>query len=85
LRKLIEALKKGDIGDFADLDDRRAQVPFVRLVLVECEKSGEMTDERRKTAVGATLEMVERIPARDRGRRLRVNAHAREATATTLA
>ena len=60
LRKFVEELKRGDREDFPDLDPN-VQVPFVRLVLEECSKGSELTEERRKVALIATLEMIERI------------------------
>ncbi|MBS1911110.1 MAG: type I restriction endonuclease subunit R [Bacteroidetes bacterium] len=57
LRAFIEELRRGDGSEFPDLDPR-AQVPFVRLVLETCApaEAGE-----RAAAIGAALEMVERI------------------------
>lgn len=60
LRKFIDELRQGDRNDFPDLDPR-TQVPFVRLVLEECGKGRELPAEQRKSAVTATIEMVERI------------------------
>jgi type I restriction enzyme R subunit len=60
LRKFIDELKQGDRNDFPDLDPK-VQVPFVRLVLEECGKGRELTDEQRQAAILATLDMVERI------------------------
>jgi len=60
LRRFIEELKRGDRNDFPNLDPQ-AQVPFIRLVLEECGKGLELTEAQRKTALTATLEMVERI------------------------
>jgi type I restriction enzyme R subunit len=60
LRKLIDELRTGDRNDFPDLDPR-AQVPFARLVLEECDPDGTWDDDRRNTALTATLEMVDRI------------------------
>jgi type I restriction enzyme R subunit len=60
LRRFIEELKQGDRNDFPDLDPR-VQVPFVRLVLEECGKGRELTEAQRKTALTATLGIVERI------------------------
>ncbi|MGI8603079.1 MAG: type I restriction endonuclease subunit R [Verrucomicrobiales bacterium] len=60
LRKFIEELKQGDRNDFPGLDPK-VQVPFVRLVFEECGKGRELTEAQRKTALTATLEMVERI------------------------
>ena len=60
LRKFVEELKRGDRDDFPDLDPN-VHVPFVRLVLEECSKASELTEEQRKAALSATLEMVERI------------------------
>ena len=42
LRKFIDELRQGDRNDFPDLDPK-VQVPFVRLVLEECGKGGELT------------------------------------------
>jgi type I restriction enzyme R subunit len=36
-------------------------VPFVRLVLEECSKGGELTVEQREHAIMTTLDMIERI------------------------
>lgn len=60
LRNFVDDLKQGDRNDFPDLDPK-AQVPFVRLVLEECGKGRELTAKQRKDAIGATLEIVERI------------------------
>ena len=37
------------------------QVPFVRLVLEECSKNRELTDDQRNKALLTTIDMVERI------------------------
>jgi type I restriction enzyme R subunit len=60
LRMFINELKGGDRDDFPDLDPR-VQVPFVRLVLEACSRGGELPEEQRRTALFATLAMVERI------------------------
>lgn len=60
LRKYIDELKQGDRNDFPDLD-AKVQVPFVRLVLEECGKGRNLSDVQRKTAITATLDMIERI------------------------
>jgi type I restriction enzyme, R subunit len=60
LRNYVDELRQGDRNDFPDLDPK-AQVPFVRLVLEECGKGGELTPKRRETAIGTTLDIVERI------------------------
>jgi type I restriction enzyme, R subunit len=60
LRKFIDELRQGDRYDFPGLD-AKVQVPFVRMVLEECSKGRELSDDQRKTALSATLEMVERI------------------------
>jgi type I restriction enzyme R subunit len=60
LRKFIDELRKGDRNEFPDLDPR-VQVPFVRLVLEECGKGRQLTDQQRGAAIAATLDMVERI------------------------
>jgi type I restriction enzyme R subunit len=60
LRRFVDELKQGDRNDFPDFDPK-AQVPFIRLVLEECSKGRELTDKLRGDAIGATLEMVERI------------------------
>lgn len=60
LRELVNRLRDGDRADFPDLD-ADAQVPFVRLVIDECDAAGQWTDERRQAALAATLDMVERI------------------------
>jgi type I restriction enzyme, R subunit len=60
LRRFVDELRVGDRTDFPGLDPR-VQVPFVRLVLEECSKAGELSDEQRKTAVATTLEMTDRI------------------------
>jgi type I restriction enzyme R subunit len=46
--------------DFPNLNPE-VQVPFARLVIEECGKGRELTDQERQTAITATLEMVERI------------------------
>ncbi len=60
LRKFIEELRQGDRNDFLDLDPK-VQVPFVRTVLEECSKGRQLSEAQRKTALIATLEMVDRI------------------------
>ncbi|MCX6178626.1 MAG: type I restriction endonuclease [Chlorobiales bacterium] len=60
LRKFIDELRQGDRNDFPDLDPH-VQVPFVRLILEACSEGGEFDDARRKTAISATLDIVERI------------------------
>jgi len=65
------------VGDFPELDPR-AQVPFVRLVLEECGKAGEMSDEGRTKAITATLDMVERIRQEIAAVGFWMNPHARE-------
>ena len=60
LRRFIEELKQGDRNDFPGLDPN-VQVPFVRLVLEECSKGGELNEKQRTAALSVTLEMVERI------------------------
>jgi len=60
LRQFIEELRQGDHNEFPDLDSQ-VQVPFVRLVLEECSKEGELNKAQRTTALAATLDMVERI------------------------
>jgi type I restriction enzyme R subunit len=60
LRKFIEELRKGDRNDFPNLDPN-VQVPFVRLVLEECETEMRISQGLREEAILATLAMVERI------------------------
>jgi type I restriction enzyme R subunit len=60
LRQFIEELRQGDRNEFPDLDPR-VQVPFVRLVLEECSKGGELSEAQRTAALAATLDIVERI------------------------
>jgi type I restriction enzyme R subunit len=60
LRQFTDELRRGDRNDFPGLDPK-VQIPFVRLVLEECGKGRELTDARRKAAISATLEMVERL------------------------
>lgn len=60
LRRFIDELRRGDTLDFPGLDPK-AQVPFIRLMLEACLDGREADDELRKTAIGCTLEMVERI------------------------
>jgi type I restriction enzyme R subunit len=60
LRLFIEELRQGDRNEFPDLDPQ-VQVPFVRLMLEECSKGRELTEQERGVILGATLEMVERI------------------------
>lgn len=60
LRELVDRLRDGDRADFPDLD-ADAQVPFVRLVVDECDPSAQWSEERRQAALTATLDMVERL------------------------
>ena len=60
LRKFIDELRLGDRNEFPGLDPK-GQVPFVRLVLEECTKNGDLSDARRKAAISASLEIVERV------------------------
>jgi type I restriction enzyme R subunit len=60
LRKFIDELKRGDRNEFPDLDPR-VQVPFVRLVLEECGKGRQLSEQERGAVIAATLDMVERI------------------------
>jgi type I restriction enzyme R subunit len=60
LRRFIEELRRGDCSEFPDLDPR-VQVPFVRLVLEWFGKDCDLSEDQRKAAITATLEMVERI------------------------
>ena len=60
LGKLIDELRQGDRNDFPDLDPR-AQVPFARLLLEACAEGGALDDARKKAAVAAALDIVERI------------------------
>jgi type I restriction enzyme R subunit len=60
LRRYIEELRLGDRNEYPDLDPQ-VQVPFVRLVIEQCSQGRELTDDQRKTAIGATLDAVERI------------------------
>jgi type I restriction enzyme, R subunit len=57
---LERELRQGDRHEFPDLDPR-AQVPFVRLLLEECGKGGQLTDAQRSATIAATLDIVERI------------------------
>ena len=77
LRRFIQELKQGDRNEFPDLDPR-AQVPFVRLVLEECGKGGELGNQQRAQAVTVTLEMVERIRQEIAAVGFWKNPHARE-------
>lgn len=60
LRKFVEALRQGDRSDFPDLDPK-VQVPFVRLVLEQCDGNEGLTAAQRQAAIAATLDIVERI------------------------
>jgi type I restriction enzyme R subunit len=60
LRRFIEELRQGDRSEFPTLDPR-TQVPFVRVVLEELGKGRNLNDAERARAIGATLEMVERV------------------------
>jgi len=60
LRKFIEELKRGDRSDFPDLDPIM-QVPFVRLVLEDCDKGRQLANAQRAKVISTALEMVERI------------------------
>jgi type I restriction enzyme R subunit len=60
LQKFINELRQGDRNDFPELD-AKVQVPFVRLVLDECSKDGELTESKRKAAISTILEIVDRI------------------------
>ena len=60
LRELIHRLREGDRADFPDLDPN-AQVPFVRMVIEECDPDGSWSEERRGQALAATIELVDRI------------------------
>ena len=76
LRKLIDEFRRGDTAEFPGLDPR-VQVPFVRLVLDVC--LGESDDAARRTAaIGATLDMVERIRQEVRKVGFWKNSSARE-------
>jgi type I restriction enzyme R subunit len=77
LRKFVEQLRQGDRNDFPDLDSR-AQVPFVRLVLEECAKGHQLTDQQRRAAIQATLDMVDRIRQEIPAVGFWKNPHARE-------
>ncbi len=57
---LLIRLRRGDQNDFPDLDSR-VQVPFVRLVLEACFTGGKVDDAKRRAAINATLDMIERI------------------------
>ncbi len=83
LRTFIDEMKKGDRNDFPELDSR-IQVPFVRLVLEECGKEQGLIRALREKAIGATLEMVERIQQEVRTVGFWKNAHAREALTKRL-
>ena len=60
LRKYIDELKRGDSTDFPGLDPD-IQVPFVRLILESASANGEFSEERKETAIGATIDIVEKI------------------------
>jgi type I restriction enzyme R subunit len=60
LRTLIDRLREGDRADFPDLDPD-AQVPFVRMVLEECDPDNSWSEAQRSRALAATIDMVERI------------------------
>ena len=77
LRKFIGELRQGDRNEFPGLDSK-SQVPFVRLLLEEFTKGRELDDSQRKNAVGATLEMVERIRQEIHKVGFWRNQHARE-------
>jgi type I restriction enzyme R subunit len=66
LRRFIDELRRGDRNDFPDLDPD-VQVPFVRLVLEECSKNRELTDDQRNKALSTTIDMVERIRQEQHG------------------
>lgn len=77
LRKFIDELKRGDRNDFPGLDPK-VQVPFVRLVLEQCSDGQELTEARRSAAIGATLQMVDRIQQEVSAVGFWKNADARE-------
>ncbi|MFO1431537.1 MAG: DEAD/DEAH box helicase family protein [Candidatus Competibacteraceae bacterium] len=77
LRRFIDELKRGDRHDYPGLDPQ-VQVPFVRLVLEECGRGRELTEVQRKTAIAATLDMVDRIQQEIRVVGFWKNPHARE-------
>jgi type I restriction enzyme R subunit len=60
LKKFIDELLQGDRKDFPNLDPR-VQVPFVRLILEACSDGRELNEAQKKTAIGMTLDVVERI------------------------
>ncbi len=77
LRRFVEELRQGDRNEFPDLDSK-TQVPFVRAVLEEVGKGRELTDKQRSSAIGVTLEMVERIRQEIRKVGFWRNQYARE-------
>lgn len=60
LRRFIDELRRGDTADFPDLDPK-VQVPFVRLVLETCLLEGDQDPDRRKAAISAALDVVDRV------------------------
>jgi type I restriction enzyme R subunit len=83
LRRFIDELRQGDRRDFPDLDPR-VQVPFVRLVLEECNKGQELSERQRQAAVATTLDIVERIRQEIRKVGFWKNQHMRELLTRTL-
>jgi type I restriction enzyme R subunit len=75
--------ERGDRREFPGLDPR-GQVPFVRLLLEELEKDRELTGDHRAGAIGAGLEMVERIRQEIRKVGFWRNPHAREVLTKAL-
>lgn len=60
LRKFVEELRQGDRNDYPDLDPK-IQVPFVRLIIEACSEGRQLDASQRATAIGAALDIVERI------------------------
>jgi len=77
LRKFIEELRLGDRNEFPNLDPK-TQVPFVRVVLEELGKNGQLTDAQRTKALATTIDIVERIRQEIRKVGFWKNMHARE-------
>jgi type I restriction enzyme, R subunit len=77
LRRFISELRQGDRNEFPGLDPK-SQVPFVRLLLEEFTKGRELNEAQRKNAIGATLEMIDRIRQEIRKVGFWKNQHARE-------
>lgn len=60
LKKYVDELRLGDRADFPGFDPK-IQVPFLRLMLEFCAGGAEMSADRRKQAIAATLDMVSRM------------------------